>query len=129
MKRISLVAALLGAIVLAIAGIAMAGGNGTQVSQYKTAYNDVYMFGPVSCSGVHQVKKDGSVTESWTCTSTSGNPLTYGQPGQTWQQGQNWLSDYDQVTHQPVVELANSWSFTESADGMSYTAVANYPNV
>lgn len=121
MKRIALVAALLGVIVLAFAGVAMAGSNGTTVTQYKTSYNDVYGFGPVSCSGVHQVKKDGSTQESFTCTSTSGQPLPNVSPGQVINWGPNqWISDFDHAS------LDKTFTGTVSADGMSYSAVATY---
>lgn len=118
-KRIALVAAVLGAIVLAVAGVATAGGNGTQATPYKASYND-YVFGPVSCSGVHQIKKDGSVQDSFTCASTSGKPLTYGTPGQTFTWGGGtWMSDYNQA-------MATGLNGTISADAMSYSGVATY---
>jgi hypothetical protein len=93
-------------------------GKGTQVTQYKAAYNDVYGFGWVSCAGVHQVKSSGT-TENFTCTSTSGH-LQGVSGGQTitWGAGQ-WLSDFNQAP-------ATSFTATVSADGMSYTAVATY---
>lgn len=118
MKRISLVAVLLGA--LAFAGIASAANNGTQVSQFKTAYTDMNV-GPVSCSGVHQVKKDGTVQESETCKSTTGQPLQYYAPGQVVTFGGGaWQSDFDHSS------IATSGTYTISADGMSYTILANY---
>jgi hypothetical protein len=134
MKRISLVAALLGAVVLAFAGIAMAGtgansganwgggvaGNGTAVTHYSAAYTDSF-FGGVSCTGVHQVKKSQDTQESFTCTSTSGSPLANVAPGETinWGPG-TWLSDSDHSS------LDKTFKATVSADGMSYTAVATY---
>jgi hypothetical protein len=136
MKRISLVAALLGAIVLAFAGIASANtggagsgtnwggglsGNGTQVTHYTAAYTD-YFFGPVSCTGVHQVKK-GATQDSFTCTSQNG-PFTSVQPNQSLSLSTfgGWQSDAP-VFGQP---LATGFSGTVSADGTSYTAVATY---
>jgi hypothetical protein len=135
MKRISLVAALLGAVVLAFAGIASAAtgganpltnwgggtaGNGTSVTHYMAAYNDP-VFGGVSCTGVHQVKKGGATQDSFTCTSTTGQPLAGGiTPGATFTWAPNtWISDYNGV-------LDTSLTGTISADGMSYTAVATY---
>jgi hypothetical protein len=120
MKRIALVAALLGAFIFAFAGVATAGGNGTQVTHYDTAYVDSF-FGPVHCTGVNQVKNLKPTQESFTCISTSGAPLANVSPGQTinWGPG-TWLSDYDKVT------LDQSFNATVSADGMSYSAVATY---
>jgi hypothetical protein len=135
MKRISLVTALLGAIVLAFAGIAMAGtvvsspgssansganGKGTAVTHYVATYTDS-VFGPVSCVGVNQVKAKQPMQDSFTCTSTTGQPLTWGTPGAAFTWGANtWLSDYNGTS------LDTSLNGTLSADGMSYTAVATY---
>lgn len=134
MKRISLVAALLGAVVLAFAGIAIAGTgtkygssnvggaskNGTQVNHYAVNYTDGF-FGPVRCAGIDQAKPGKATQDNFTCTSTSGNPLTNVAPGQTinWGPGM-WLSDYDPSN------LDTTFTATVSADGMSYTAVATY---
>ena len=119
MKRVSLAAALLGAIVLAFAGIASATNNGTQVTPFKAAYTD-YVVGPVSCSGAHQVKKDGTVQESETCRSTTGLPLQSYAPGQVVTFGSGaWVSDLD-------AKMATNGTMTVSADGMSYTIIANY---
>jgi hypothetical protein len=92
---------------------------GTQVTQYRAAYTDS-VFGPVSCVGVNQLK-NGTMQESFTCTSTSGSPLTNVSPGGTVTWGPNmWLSDYNHTS------LDKTFSATVSADGMSYTAVATY---
>ena len=120
MKRISLLAALLGALVLAFAGIAMAGGNGTQVSHYNATYTDP-TYGPVNCTGVHQVMKNQPTQESFTCKSTTGLPLTNLSAGQTITlTAVGWVSDFDQTTH------ATGGTGTVSADDMSYSAVAIY---
>jgi hypothetical protein len=135
MKRISLAAALLGAIVFAFAGIATAGtgpsygssaiggasNNGTSVNHYTATYNDSF-FGPVSCTGVHQVKQGKATQDSFTCTSTSGTTLTNVTPGQplTLSTIYGWTSDTGNGTY------AQSFTGTVSADGMSYTAVATY---
>jgi hypothetical protein len=112
--------------------MAGASGNGTQVTHYSIGYNDVYGFGPVSCTGVHQVQTKGKVTtttESFTCTSTdpSGSPLSGVAPNETVTlpggggQGTipGWNSDFDGAP-------ASTFSATVSSNGMSYTAVATY---
>jgi hypothetical protein len=135
MKRISLVAALLGAIVFAFAGIASAGtgttyGNssgtgannkGTAVNHYTANYTDP-VYGPVNCIGVNQVKAKQGTQESFTCTSTTGNQLSGATPGAavTLPNGYWWTSDFN-----PSLTTYNL-SGTVSADGMSYTAVATY---
>jgi hypothetical protein len=137
MKRISLAAALLGAIVLAVAGIASAGtpagtvvattgksaiggasGNGTQNSHYTATYSDP-LFGSVTCTGNHQVKKNQQPQDIFTCTSTTGFALTNSTPGQAVNAPWGWYSDYDGT-------YTTNLSGTVSADGMSYTAVATY---
>jgi hypothetical protein len=131
MKRISLVAALLGVAVLAFAGVAMAGtssygksgstgasGNGTAVGHIAASYVDP-LYGPVSCTGVNQVKKGKPTVENFTCTSTSGSPLTNLTPGGTVVAPWGWYSDYNGA-------FTTNISGTVSADGMSYTAVATY---
>jgi hypothetical protein len=135
MKRIALLGALLGAFVLAFAGVAMAGngpnygnsgtpgasGKGTAVTHYTASYTDS-LFGPVSCTGVDQVKQGKATQDSFTCTSTTGSPLTNAVPGGavTLPSGYWWTSDFN-----PSMTTYNL-SGTVSADGMSYTAVAIY---
>jgi hypothetical protein len=131
MKRIALVTALLGALVLAFAGVAMAdtstpgnssiggaSGNGAAVTHYTAAYADP-LYGPVSCAGVHQVKKGKPTQESFTCTSTSGSPLTNLSPGGTVTAPWGWYSDDDGA-------FTTNITGTVSADGMSYSAIATY---
>jgi hypothetical protein len=133
MKRISLVAALLGAIVLAFAGVASAadstttpgnsasgGANnkGTAVTHYTASYNDP-LVGAVNCIGVHQVKAKQPTQDSFTCTSTSGSPLQNETPGGAFVAPWGWYSDFDGTYTQNITG-------TVSADGMSYTAVATY---
>jgi hypothetical protein len=136
MKRISLVAALLGAVVLAFAGIAMAGsgpnygasylgganGNGMQVSHYTADYTDGF-FGAVHCVGIDQIKTGKATQDSFTCASTSGSPLANVVPGQalTLATIGGWQTDSGKS-----LPLASSFNATVSADGMSYTAVATY---
>ena len=96
--------------------------HGTQVNHYTTSYNDPIL-GPVSCTGVQQMKVKKATQDSFTCTSTSGLPLTNQTPGQPPHAsglplGLGRQRDAD-VQHHGTV----------SADGMSYTAVAIYPAV
>jgi hypothetical protein len=122
MKRISLVAALLGA--LAFSAIALAGG--TTVLHYDTSYVDP-QFGAVHCTGVNQVKNNGAVKgtvqDSFTCASTTGLPLTNLMPGQALNLGNipggGWVSDFNTA-------WALSLDAKVSADGMSYSGVAVY---
>ena len=106
------------------AALTGAGLKGTSVTQYKTSYTDSF-FGPVSCTGVHQSQTKGNVNttqDSFTCTSTSGSPLTNVIPSQQIPLSTfgGWISDYDHASY------AVAFSGTVSSDGMSYTAVANY---
>jgi hypothetical protein len=92
-----------------------------QVSHYTTAnYTDSF-FGPVSCTGVNQQKTGSPMQDTFTCTSTSGGPLSNVSPGQTltWGAG-SWLSDFDGQS------LNKTFTATVSLDGMSYSAVATY---
>jgi hypothetical protein len=125
----------------------VAAGNGTSVAHYTVSYNDPNL-GPVTCTGVHQSGKNfpgstaitgpgpsgpyipGSGTggqDSFTCTSTSGLPLTNLLPGQSLTlanlPGGGWASDFAPLQG----ELASSFTGTVSSDGFSYTAVATYP--
>ena len=97
-----------------------AAGKGTQVTHYSNGYTDPFL-GPLNCIGVHQVKTNKLTQDSFTCTSTTGLPLTGATPGGpvTLLPGYIWASDYDG---------AQTFNFTGtfSADGMSYTAVAIY---
>jgi hypothetical protein len=121
MKRLFVVFAAVAAVAAIVAGSAFAGGNGTQVTQFKASYNDM-LAGPVSCSGVHQVTKTGAIQESETCKSTTGSPLTYYTPGQVVNFGGGyWMSDLS-----TYAQIATSGTITVSADGMSYTILANY---
>jgi hypothetical protein len=134
MKRISLSAALLGAIVLAFAGVAMAGGNGTTVTQYDVTYADG--FGAQEhCIGVHQVKNNGSVKgtvqDSFTCSTLDGSLLNGVTPGQTLNSpadvpGGTWISDYSYYVDGGKWIAAKTLTGQVSADGTSFTAVATY---
>jgi hypothetical protein len=132
MKRIALVAALLGAFIFAFAGVATAGtgpnygnsgtpnvnSNGTAITHYTASYSDP-LYGPVNCIGVHQVKAKQPIQDSFTCTSTSGSPLLNSSPGAAVSAPWGWYSDFDGV-------YTTNLSGTVSADGMSYSAVATY---
>jgi hypothetical protein len=139
MKRMSLVAALLGAIILAFAGIASAvdtppagtswttpgssatpnaNSNGAAVTHYTASYNDPLMGQPVNCVGVHLEKKGKPSQDSFTCTSTGG-VLGNEMPGQALVAPWGWYSDYNGV-------FTTNITGTISADGMSYSAVATY---
>jgi hypothetical protein len=73
------------------------GGKNNQTQQYKALYTDPF-FGPVSCTGVHQTGKNTTTLgqDSFTCTSTSGSPLTNVYPGESISLTtiSGWISDY-----------------------------------
>jgi hypothetical protein len=107
-------------------------GNGTDVFHYSLAYTDLN--GPVNCIGVHQSGKNfpGNATsggqDSFTCTSTTGLPLTGGAFA-----GQviplpvgGWQSDYFfGAFHISVINTIPS-SLIVSADVFSYSGVVGY---
>jgi hypothetical protein len=104
-------------------------GNGTQVAHYSVTYTDSY-FGPVSCTGVHQMGKNfGNGQDSFTCTATpAGATLPpYLSPNQTLTMGLfgGWASDYGNLIGGNY-PLAKAFNGVVSSDGKSYTAVANY---
>jgi hypothetical protein len=83
------------------------------------SYTDPF-FGPVKCDEVHHANaKAGQNFDSVTCTSTTGLPLTSVTPGEVSTVG--WNSDFANVA-----EPQGVLSFTVSADGLSYTGIANY---
>jgi hypothetical protein len=120
--------------------------SGTTVAHYTVSYTDPN-FGPVTCTGVHQTGKNFPGTpvtgpgpsgpyipttarggeDSFTCTSTTGLPLTGLTAGQSLSlatiPGGAWLSDFAPLGG----EAASSFTGTVSADGFSFTAVATYP--
>jgi hypothetical protein len=99
---------------------------------YNVSYADPY-FGPVSCTGVRQYGKNwpGTATtggrDSFTCTSTSGLPLTNLTPNESmsltgtsgWVVPYGWTGDFIPVA-------ATTFTGTVSSDGFSCTAVAGY---
>jgi hypothetical protein len=105
-----------------------------KVVQYRAAYGDP-LFGPIACTGTHHdpsghlsstnlVGTIGGSFDSFTCTSTSGAPLTNVYPGETFA-FEGWLSDYFLQTSAGGV-FATSFTGTVSADGLSFSAVATY---
>ena len=101
-------------------------GTGTQVWHYTAGYTDGF-FGPVTCTGVHQVGKNGKNQDSFTCTATpAGASLSSVIPNQTLTINNigGWLSDYGTLIGQSY--LATAFNAVVSSDGTKYTAVANY---
>jgi hypothetical protein len=130
-----------GVLVLAALGLSMTtafadngngNGKGTDVFHYSLAYTDAN--GPVNCVGVHQIGKNfpGTATaggqDSFTCTSTTGLPLTGGAfPGQVIPIAVGgWQSDYFfGALHISVINTI-AFSLVVSADNFSYSGVAGY---
>lgn len=132
MKRLLLIVGL-AVVALGFSVVPVAANNGIQVTHYTASYTDPF-FGPVSCTGVHQTGKNFPGTDngfgvavggqdSFTCTSTTGSPLTGVTPNETLSFAVigGWISDYDR-------QFANSFAGMVSSDGFSYSAVAGYPN-
>jgi hypothetical protein len=83
----------------------------------------------VSCTGVHQSGKNTTTLgqDSFTCTSTTGLPLTNVTPGESLSLATfGWNSDYWNLPPFNKAVLATSFTGTVSSDGLSYTAVATY---
>jgi hypothetical protein len=107
-------------------------GNGTDVFHYSSAYTDI--FGPVNCVGVHQTGKNfpGGATsggqDSFTCTSTTGLPLTGGaSPGLVVPLPVGgWVSDYFFRAFGTVVLNTIPSSLIVSSDVFSYSGVVGY---
>jgi hypothetical protein len=115
------------------------GGANNSTQQYKTAYTD-NIFGPVACAGVHIQHVGQPAKESWTCTSTTGHPLTWNYfdengnfiqvpavtPGLSLNlvNVRGWWSDFDWTQNLPAG--AKTYVGQVSADGMSYTSTATY---
>lgn len=116
----------------ALTAVASADGNGTQTTQFKVTYHDGFGY-ENTCSGVNQVKKDGSAYDSETCivsgdtsrfvagtyesstTTASGcGVITPGAPGYG-PGGIIFLSDYPGLAG----KCGTSWTetFTPNADG------------
>jgi|SRR5215468_1544725 len=101
-------------------------GLGTQVAHYTSSYTDP-VFGPVTCTGVHQTGKNFGYwgQDSFTCTAQpAGAVLPNVSSNQTITVGfGGWYSDYYFLLNQFVLGALNG---VVSSDGTSYTAVANY---
>ena len=105
-------------------------GNGTQVIHYTATYTDSY-FGPVSCTGVHQMGKNFGTSgqDSFTCTATPARATLppYLSPNQTLTVDLfgGWASDYGNLIGGNY-PLASAFNGVVSSDRKSYTAVAKY---
>src|SRR5262245_29328189 len=98
-------------------------GKGTQVQHYTSTYADPF-FGPVTCTGVHQTKKDSSVQESFTCTAQAGGTLWNVSANETLTLasiGGGWISDFWMLGIPQVVSYASDFNGVVSSDGKSYT--------
>jgi len=135
-KILALCAALALSVVMVVPAAAAAptsnkGGNTT--IQYSASYTD-NVFGPVTCTGTHQYGKQwpGTATaggrDSFTCTSTTGGPVTGVTAGQLFPEGIGaWDSDYfyfDGPIPGSLVPNTYAFSLTVSSDGLSYSGVA-----
>jgi hypothetical protein len=133
MKKFIVLLAAVAAIAAVVAGNAFAStgtygksglpggsGNGTQVGHINTSYVDP-LYGPVSCTGVNQVKNGAPAVENFTCTSTTGSPLNpaWATPGAPAQFPWGWYSDFNGAYTTHIRGAV-------SADGMSYSATATY---
>jgi hypothetical protein len=136
MKKIFALCAALGlCLVMAVPALAAGapptsnkGGNTT--IQYSASYSD--LGGPVTCTGIHQYGKQwpGTATtggqDKFTCTSSTGSPLTNVTPGQVWPfPVAQWASDYFNSIGLSVTNTV-AFSVTVSSDGFSYSGVAQY---
>ena len=130
MKRIIITAAAAAAVLgggLAATAPAMAStgpsnGQACQLTGNKaTSYADP-VFGGVQCNETQHAAFD-----TVSCKSTTGLPLTNVSPGQVGSVG--WNSDW---TGNPALlpshAATGTLSYTVSADGLSYTGQATYPN-
>jgi hypothetical protein len=94
---------------------------------YTATYTD-YLFGPVTCKGVHITSAlypgAGSIggADKFTCRSTTGKPLLYGKPHEILPENfTGWQSDYDG-------QLAKSLKDSiVGGKGLAYKGFAVYP--
>jgi hypothetical protein len=142
-RRRRLAALLAGAALLALGGGAApawggdgaqgASGNGTTTVKYDVSYVDLNLFGPIECSGVHQVGKRfpgdamSGGRDVFACESTSGEPLPGVAPDQelTLDDLGFWFSDYFSSAFGLSV-AATRLDGLVSSDGFSFQAVAEY---
>jgi hypothetical protein len=128
-KILALCAALALSVVLVVPAAAATNKGGNNTVAYSVSYTDA-IWGPVTCTGTHQYGKQwpGTATtggrDSFTCTSTSGLPVTGAAAGQVYTYAVGgWASDYP-----PLAGATNTFAFTVtvSLDGLSYSGVALY---
>jgi hypothetical protein len=105
-------------------GVGTSQGNAKNTTtQYKASYVDPVM-GGVSCTGVHKDGKNTGFTlgtDTWTCTSTTGSPLSGVVPGPL---DIGWNSDYAPLKGLSFPTVTAHMVI--SADGMSETGTAAY---
>jgi hypothetical protein len=130
-KIVALCAALALSVVMVLPVAAVSNKGGNTTIQYSLSYTD-YIVGPVTCTGTHQYGKQwpGTATtggrDSFTCTSTTGSPLTTYTPGQVVLVGVgSWQSDYFATLNLSVLNTV-AFTLTVSSDGFSYSGVALY---
>jgi hypothetical protein len=128
-KILALCAALALSVVMVVPAAALSNNGVHTTVAYSVSYTDA-IWGPVTCTGTHQYGKQwpGTTTtggrDSFTCTSTSGLPVTGAAAGQVYTYAVGgWASDYA-----PLNGATNTIAFTVtvSLDGMSYSGVAAY---
>jgi hypothetical protein len=102
------------------ASVSTAPGSNGQAGQltgnHATSYTDP-VFGPVQCNETQHAKFD-----TVECQSTTGLPLTNVAPNQAGTVG--WNSDFGTNSMRHATGVL---AYTVSADGMSYTGQATYP--
>lgn len=123
--------ALVAVVFGAVTAVANADGKGTVTEQFDAAYTDAWGL-QNTCSGVHQVKKDGGVYDIETCIVTGGltSQWVAGKYSSNIIDGNGWgaiapappgypasgiifYSDYPGLNGQPAV----SWSMTLTPNG------------
>ena len=109
---------------IGMSGVGTSQGNAKNMTtQYKASYVDPVM-GGVSCTGVHKDGKNTGFTlgtDTWTCTSTTGSPLSGVVPGPL---DIGWNSDYAPLKGLSFPTVTAHMVI--SADGMSETGTAAY---
>jgi len=110
-----------------VAGTTQPNGNANIVQmtgKNGVSYTDP-VFGGVHCDEVHHYAKgDAADFDSVTCKSTTGLPLANVSPSQVETVG--WNSDFPAGRTFDI--NTGSITLTVSADGLSYTGIATYPN-
>jgi hypothetical protein len=130
MKRLFVTAVLLvTALAFSVTTGVAASASKVTVAHYNVRYTD-QVVGPVDCIGIHKSggKYGGTAgipgtggQDSFTCTSTTGSPLTGVTPNEAYPLAVNtWASDYNGALNTIATTL------TVSADGFSYSGVVSY---